>query len=134
MIEYKSISKYKQSCQFNTGDIDLRDSGSIDNCIFNSDSLRIVESNEEDFSITSSLEYGFGSCSSIVVHKIESQVEIIWSGCINLKKAVIEKALQGFDISSMNLLNESEGTSCVITVANASIYDVKSRFNKLFFR
>lgn len=119
-------------CPYNALASEVQEFDSILACAFQAKSLYTVESREHAFLLVESIEQGIGSCSNLILHEIDGYVEIIWSGCHHVRGPVINKALQGLHATSMNIINEVDGSSRVITVVEASLQEVQSRFDNLY--
>lgn len=132
MVESSSIKIVTGSCPFNEGNLAFQDSAPVHQCIFHSDNLHVVNSREEALQLVASVEKGCGSCSNVILHEIEGHVEVIWSGCGNVKGPIIDKALQGLAAEKSDLLTEAEGSAHVITVANTTLSDVRNRFETVY--
>jgi hypothetical protein len=118
------------SCPFVTGELAFQDSAPINQCVFLASQLHTVKSRAEAFSLVASIEHGCGSCSNVILHPIEGEnsVEVIWSGCGNVKGPIIDKALKGLELKNLDLIEEHSGFAHVIVVSNSTYAEIEKRF------
>ncbi|MFM8331334.1 MAG: hypothetical protein ACKN9T_06565 [Candidatus Methylumidiphilus sp.] len=79
-----------------------------------------------------SIEHGCGSCSNVILHGADHGVEVIWSGCGNVQGPIINQALRGLTVQDLDLVDEGKGSAHIFLVADASLAEVKTRFEAVY--
>jgi hypothetical protein len=130
--ETKNAKIVTGNCPFNAGGLLFQDPAPIHECVFVPSNLHTVESRQAAFDFVSSIEHGCGSCSNVILHGDETGVEVVWSGCGNVKAPIINKSLQGLAVDDLGFVNENGRTAHIIFVKDASLREVKSRFEAVY--
>ena len=120
------------TCPYTIGGLAFQEPAPIHQCIFVPSNLHTVESRQAAFNFVASIERGCGSCSNVILHGSDDGVEVIWSGCGNVKGPIIDQALQGLPVTNLNLVDETGGSAHVLLVKHASLPEVKSRFEAVY--
>ena len=120
-------------CPFTTGELAFQDSAAIHQCVFLPSNLHTVTTREEAYQLVASIEHGCGSCSNVILHPIDSnEVEVIWSGCGNVKGPIIDKALQGLTVKDLNLVEDQKASVHILVVSDCSFADLNNRFTAVY--
>ncbi|MCF7987338.1 MAG: hypothetical protein K9L60_07200 [Methylovulum sp.] len=122
------------NCPYHTGELAFQDPAPIHQCVFLANNLHVVTTREEAFSLVASVEKGCGSCSNIILHPIanENKVEIIWSGCGNVKSPIIDKALTGLQLNDLNIVEENNHSAHILVALDCSPKDIENRFMAVY--
>lgn len=121
-------------CPFTSNGLAFQDPAPIHQCVFLPSNLHSVSSRDEAFSLVASIEHGCGSCSNVILHPIKdtNDIEIIWSGCGNVKGPIIDQALKGLEVKSLNLIEEQNGSAHIVVALNTSYDEIKNRFIRVY--
>jgi hypothetical protein len=128
----ENITIVTGACPFNAGGLAFQDAAPIHQCVFVPNNLHTVESRQAAFNFASSIERGCGSCSNVVLHGDENSAEVVWSGCGNVQAPIINRSLQGLETEDLGFINENGKTAHIILVKDASLSEVKSRFEAIY--
>lgn len=131
-LEEKHIKIVTGNCPFNAGGLAFQDPAPIHQCIFVPSNLHTVESRQAAFDFVSSIEQGCGSCSNVILHGDENSVEIVWSGCENVRLPIINKSLHGLAVEDLGFVNNNGRSAHIIHVKDSSLHEVKSRFEAVY--